>query len=1654
MKKLLFLFASLISTVISFGQANADEKQIALSLIKQHQTQLGFSTNDIENSDVSSTYFDNASGIRMVYLTQTFKSIPVFNKMQVLAFKNNELVSNTGNRVSNIDQIVNLKSGIPTISATNAVQSVINDLKLSTKSLIQSTLQANGKLNFGNLNISEVDIIAELVWLPITEKNVVLTWQIEIAPLKSVDHLLIRVDAVSGKVLDKNNYTVYENLNDLKKSNCNQNIHAHACDDLNLNHKTTVQQSPAIVSSASYRVIPFPAESPLHTNGAAALVTDPWNLAGGNATSLQWHFDGTTYHDSTRGNNVWAQEDRDNNNINGRGATSSTAQPSLTFDIAPDYTVAPTTTNFQRFATTNLFYWNNLMHDLTYNYGFNEVAGNFQNNNQGRGGLANDYVVADAQDGSGTNNANFSTPVDGSRPRMQMYLSNFTTPNRDGDLDNGVIAHEFMHGVSNRLTGGPANSSCLSNAEQGGEGWSDYLALMSVTNWATASLNDGAIARPIGTYLFGQAPTGSGIRTYPYSTNMSINPWTYGMMTGSGGAVHKIGEIWCATLWDMTWELIAMDGINTNIFNNTGIGGNSAALKLVIEGMRLQPCSPGYIDARNAILKADTLFFGAKYSCAIWKAFARRGMGKFASQGSSNSTTDQTADFTVNGGGSFSISQNVTEQAEGLNVTYTHKVSTGNCGAIVNHIIRDTLPNNVTYVSGGTYDAATRVVSFPVSLAFGETQNFAFTVTINNGAYFAPVLLLDETVPTTTISNVWTPTSTTTTNWTTSTAQRTSAPNSFFTSNLTTVSDQKLETTNALLLPANPPSLTFQGFINSESGWDGGVVEISTNNGTTWTDLGTSIISGGYNGTLGTSTNPLSGKSAFNGNSGGFVKTTINLSAYANQSVKFRFRFGSDASVAGTGWYIDDIQLKSTPLVNIKGILFNASNAKIATADTVTIILPGSNTCIPATISTQPANVSICENTNSATVSVTASGTGITYQWQSSTDNGVSFTDIANENNATYNLSNLTTSNNGNQYRCKINGTCTTEFFSASSTLTINSLPNSPSTTGASRCGAGTLVLSASAGTNQTIEWFAASTGGAAIGTGLTFTTPSISASTNYYAQTKNTITGCLSASRTITGATILSAPTAPTGTGASTCASTSAVLSASTSNGQTINWYSAAVGGTLLATNSNTYSTPNLTATTIYYAEANNGICVSSTRTAVTATVNALPATVATFVNASKCGTDTSTISATALTGMTINWYADSLATNLLQSGTVTGVNRFITPSLSSTTLYWAVQRNLTTGCKSSISRRVTTTRNPRPASPTVTNGSRCGSGRVTLTAVAPTNPAGTLAWYSATTGGTSLSTATSYQTPSLSVSTTYYVEARTTSTGCLSLLRSPVVASINAIPSVPVAVSASRCGTGTLTIGATPASGLSVNWYSAATNGTLLLSNSLTYTTPSITATRTYYAQARNASTTCTSTSRTAVTATVSTNTPARPTTLSGLVSICPIVGTANGTRYTASSVTGISSYRWSVPTGALIDSGSTGLKIRVRFLSAGTNDSINVQSNNGCLSVKRGLKLTTTGCATTPFAKGEATISSTGNFSVDVFPNPSPNEFSVKVKTNSTENIKINILDIQGRVLKTITSSATNLIEFGNDLKPGLYLMKIQQGKNTITQKIFKL
>jgi hypothetical protein len=376
------------------------------------------------------------------------------------------------------------------------------------------------------------------------------------------------------------------------------------------------------------------------------LVTNPWTLAPGNSTSLGWHNDGSVIYESSRGNNVYAYEDRNADNLPGLSANSSTAQPDLTFNFTPDYNLEPVITTpspNQQFNTTNLFYWNNLVHDLAYIYGFTESARNFQNDNLSRGGAGADYVLAEAQDGGGTNNANFSTPADGGRGRMQMYLWTAPTPDRDGDVDNGIIIHEYTHGISNRMTG--SGSGCLSNAEQMGEGWSDYFALMMTHDWATALPGDGfSKPRGIGTYALNQPITGLGIRQYRYTTDMSVNPLTYGNLS-TVAVPHGVGTIWCTALWDMTWEIIQTAGINPSLHNIGANGGNAIALKLVTEGLRLQPCSPGFIDGRDAILQADALFFGGTFNCAIMNAFARRGMGVGASQGSSNSRTDQILSF-------------------------------------------------------------------------------------------------------------------------------------------------------------------------------------------------------------------------------------------------------------------------------------------------------------------------------------------------------------------------------------------------------------------------------------------------------------------------------------------------------------------------------------------------------------------------------------------------------------------------------------------------------------------------------------------------------------------------------------------------------------------------------------------------------------------------------------------------------------------------------------------------------------------------------------------------------------------------------------------------------------------------------------------------
>jgi hypothetical protein len=213
---------------------------------------------------------------------------------------------------------------------------------------------------------------------------------------------------------------------------------------------------------------------------------------------------------------------------------------------------------------------------------------------------------------------------------------------RDGSVDSGVVIHEYGHGVSTRLTGGPSNASCLGAAQSAalGEGWSDFWALA-----LTAKSGDlGSDPRGIATHLVGQPPEGAGIRSAPYSTDTAIHGLTYGDLPALVG-VHARGEIWAAALWRLFWNLVQPHGLDPDPYG--GGGGNNLALQLVMDGLKLQPCSPTYLDARDAVLQADVLDEAGRHRCRIWDAFARRGMGTAALDGGSASSTAVVESFAL-----------------------------------------------------------------------------------------------------------------------------------------------------------------------------------------------------------------------------------------------------------------------------------------------------------------------------------------------------------------------------------------------------------------------------------------------------------------------------------------------------------------------------------------------------------------------------------------------------------------------------------------------------------------------------------------------------------------------------------------------------------------------------------------------------------------------------------------------------------------------------------------------------------------------------------------------------------------------------------------------------------------------------------------------
>ena len=540
---------------------------------------------------------------------------------------------------------------------------------------------------------------------------------------------------------------------------------------------------------------------------------------------------------------------------------------------------------------------------------------------------------------------------------------------------------------------------------------------------------------------------------------------------------------------------------------------------------------------------------------------------------------------------------------------------------------------------------------------------------------------------------------------------------------------------------------------------------------------------------------------------------TVTLQASTNVGTLNWYDAATGGTLVGTGTSFTTPSLSSTTtyyVESLNGVCSSSRSAVVATVNTT-----------PTITSTTPAT-----RCGSGSVTISATASAGTIWWYDAPTAG---TLLASGTSFSPNVTVTTTY----YVETTLNG-CTSARTAV--VVTVNTTPTITSTTPASRCDAGTVTLQATA-SSGTLNWYSAPTGGTSLGTGTSYTTPSISSTTTYYVEAT---LGTCNSTRTPVTATINVTPSITSTSPSQVCDSGTVTLGA-TANAGTLNWYSSASGGIVLGSG-NSFTTPSISTTTTFYVEAVNGSC-TSVRVPVVATVNTTP-TITSTTDATVCGQGGGTLFATASAG-TVYWY------NVASGGSAITTGTSLSVSGGSGTFYAEAVNN---GCVS-VRVAVNYTYIPIPQITVVGSASRCGNGSVTLTT---NSDSGTINWYDAPVGGNLVATGTSFTTPSLSSTTSYYVEAANGT--CISASRTAITATINAIPVITSTTPASRCGDGSVTLQATASIG-TINWYNTPTGGTLVATGG-TFTTPVLGTTTIYYVEVVNGG--CNS-ARTAVNATV---------------------------------------------------------------------------------------------------------------------------------------------------------------------------------------------
>jgi uncharacterized repeat protein (TIGR01451 family) len=629
---------------LTSGPSPLPSIEIAREFLRSERALYGLSDTEIDALEVLGES-SSPSGLRMLRVRQVVNGRTVFmSETRILLDAEGRILRTLGALVPGV--AANAEPDGNIISASTALVNAMNSVGIALDAAqihepaALGMPRGVGRIVVDNPSVSG-DVASELVYFPLLPGTVVPAWR-QTTFLKAGAYTTI-VDAATGALLWRKNIQSHASAQDARFS-------------------VYVQADGSTPSS------PAPHAPTTQLPGAgtqypaiARTTVSMFAVQNTTASPNGWVTDGVT---TTTGNNVDAYLDINNSNVPNAGILDNNGRPVGNPDSAarnrdflgvsprdfgyvpaplvanPNAGDAPTLIPYRRGVVTNLFYITNWYHDKLHALGFNEAAGNFQTNNFGHGGLAGDPVQAEAQDGGGTNNANFSTPPDGQAGRMQMYVFTGSTPDRDGSIDPDIVLHELTHGTSNRLVGN--GDGLLWDMGGGmGEGWSDFYALALQYNTNASDPNGTYAAVGYVTYQLGGLTDNYlyGIRSFPYSTNNAVNPNTWADVDditasdaggippspldfgGNGaGEVHNIGAIWANTLWEVRSRIIAANGNSVPV-------GNGKMLQLVTDALKLTPANPSYLQARDAIISADCATNACANEDSIWGGFADRGLG-------------------------------------------------------------------------------------------------------------------------------------------------------------------------------------------------------------------------------------------------------------------------------------------------------------------------------------------------------------------------------------------------------------------------------------------------------------------------------------------------------------------------------------------------------------------------------------------------------------------------------------------------------------------------------------------------------------------------------------------------------------------------------------------------------------------------------------------------------------------------------------------------------------------------------------------------------------------------------------------------------------------------------------------------------------------